>query len=115
MEWRDLERQDWLRRRTKMPDAPERVQRNAGAGLPVGSGGPSRGRIGSGRCCVTQHHAARREFVPQAKRWVVERFFGWINHFRRLSKHDEGRVETTEAWLYAAMTYLLLRCLARAQ
>lgn len=63
---------------------------------------------------VVRRPAGQRGFVPQAKRWVVERFFGWINKFRRLSKDYEGQTETTEAWLYAAMTYLLLRRLARA-
>ena len=57
----------------------------------------------------------QRGFVPQPKRWTVERFFGWMNKFRRLSKDYEGLTETTEAWLYAAMSYLLVRRLARAQ
>lgn len=56
----------------------------------------------------------QRGFVPQPKRWTVERFFGWMNTFRRLSKDYEGLPETTEAWLYAAMSYLLVRRLARA-
>jgi putative transposase len=59
--------------------------------------------------------AEQRGFVPQPKRWTVERFFGWMNKFRRLSKDDEGQPETTEAWIYAAMSYLLVRRLARAQ
>jgi putative transposase len=45
---------------------------------------------------------------------VVERTFGWLNLQRRLSKDYEGLPETTEAWIYAAMTGLMLRRLARA-
>lgn len=64
---------------------------------------------------IGRRPAGQRGCVPQTKRWVVERFFGWMNKFRRLSKDDEGQTETTEAWIYAAMSYLLVRRLARAQ
>ncbi|HEX9597249.1 MAG TPA: IS5 family transposase [Anaerolineales bacterium] len=52
-------------------------------------------------------------FVVQPKRWIVERTFGWLNRSRRLSKDYERQTETSEAWVYAAMTRLMLRRLAR--
>ena len=48
------------------------------------------------------------------RRWVVERTFAWLGRYRRLSKDYESLPETTEAWVYAAMTALMLRRLARA-
>ena len=52
-------------------------------------------------------------FQVQPKRWLVERTFGWLNRSRRLSKDYERLPETEEAWIYAAMTRLMLRRLAR--
>ena len=55
-----------------------------------------------------------RTFQVLPRRWVVERTFGWLNLQRRLSKDYEGLPEPTEAWVYTAMTGLMLRRLARA-
>ena len=52
-------------------------------------------------------------FAVQAKRWVVERFFAWINRNRRLAKDVEATIASAEAFLYAASAILLLRRLAR--
>ena len=52
-------------------------------------------------------------FAVLPKRWIVERTFGWLNRSRRLSKDHERLTETSEAWVYAAMTQLMLRRLAR--
>ena len=43
----------------------------------------------------------------------MERTFGWLNLQRRLSKDYEALCETTETWIYIAMTGLTLRRLAR--
>jgi putative transposase len=51
-------------------------------------------------------------FVVLPKRWVVERFFAWINRNRRLSKDFEGAVASATAFLYAASVMLLMRRLA---
>ena len=51
------------------------------------------------------------EVLP--RRWVVERTFAWLGRHRRLSKDYEALPETTEAWVYTAMTGLMLRRLAR--
>jgi putative transposase len=52
-------------------------------------------------------------FVVHARRWVVERFFAWINRNRRLAKDVEASIASAEAFLYAASAILLLRRLAR--
>jgi transposase len=52
-------------------------------------------------------------FAVHAKRWVVERFFAWINRNRRLAKDFEASIASVEAFLYAASAMLLLRRLAR--
>ena len=53
-----------------------------------------------------------RTFVLLPRRWVVERTFGWLNHSRRLSKSYERLSRTDEAWIYIAMTRILLERLA---
>ncbi len=55
-----------------------------------------------------------RGFVVLPKRWVVERTFGWLGRCRRLSKDYEALPETSEAWIYLAMTHLMLRRLKPA-
>ena len=54
-------------------------------------------------------------FVVLPRRWVVERFFAWINRNRRLAKDFEGSVASAEAFLYAASVMLLTRRLARQE
>jgi transposase len=52
-------------------------------------------------------------FAVQPRRWVVERFFAWINRNRRLAKDFEATIESARAFLYAASIMLLVRRLAR--
>lgn len=52
-------------------------------------------------------------FVVQPRRWVVERTFAWLNTYRRLSKDYEYWTQTSDATIYAAMTHLMVRRLAR--
>lgn len=54
-------------------------------------------------------------FQVLPRRWVVERTFGWLGRYRRLSKDYEGLPETSEAMIYAAMSHLMARRLARIQ
>ena len=49
------------------------------------------------------------------RRWVVERSFAWICHNRRMSKDYERLCSTGEAFVYAAMTRLMIRRLAHAR
>jgi len=46
-------------------------------------------------------------------RWIVERTFAWLGRSRRLSKDYERLTETSEAFVYVAMTRLMLRRLTR--
>jgi transposase len=50
-------------------------------------------------------------FAVHARRWVVERFFAWINRNRRLAKDVEATIKS--AFLYTASAIMLLRRLAR--
>ena len=56
-------------------------------------------------------HKGPRPFLP--KRWVVERTFSWLSQNRRLSKDYERLPESSEAFIYAAMSCLMARRLAR--
>ena len=47
------------------------------------------------------------------RRWVVERTFSWIDHNRRMSKDYERLPESSEAFIYVAMSRLMVRRLAR--
>jgi putative transposase len=47
------------------------------------------------------------------RRWVIERTFGWLLQSRRLSKDYERLCETSEALIYATMTRLMVRRMAR--
>lgn len=42
-------------------------------------------------------------------RWIVERTFAWFNHYRRLSRDYERKIENSESMIYLAMTQLMLR------
>jgi putative transposase len=47
------------------------------------------------------------------RRWVLERTCAWLGRYRRLSKDYEALPETEEAWMYLAMSNLMLARLAR--
>lgn len=47
------------------------------------------------------------------RRWVVERTFGWMGRYRRLSKDYERLPESSEAMVYWTMTRLMVRRLTR--
>jgi transposase len=52
-------------------------------------------------------------FAVHARRWVVERFFAWINRNRRLAKDVEATIKSAEAFLYTASAIMHLRRVAR--
>lgn len=54
-------------------------------------------------------------FVLLPKRWVVERTFGWLGRYRRLSKDYERLPESSEAMIHWAMVRLMLRRLTKAK
>ena len=47
------------------------------------------------------------------KRWIVERTFGWLNRYCRLSKDYEFLTQTSETMIRVAMIHLMIRRLAR--
>ena len=47
-------------------------------------------------------------------RWVVERTFSWIDHNRRMSKDYERLPQSSEAFIYVAMSRLMVKRLARS-
>ena len=55
-----------------------------------------------------------RGFRVLPRRWVVERTFAWISHNRRMGKDYEKLCASGEAFVYVAMTRLMVRRLARA-
>ena len=57
-------------------------------------------------------HKGPRPFLP--KRWVVERTFSWLGQNRRMSKDYERLPESSEAFIYVAMSRLMARRLARS-
>ena len=69
------------------------------------------------KCQLTLHVIKRSDsakgFVLLPRRWVVERTFAWLSNYRRLSKDYEYSLYSADATLYAAMTHLMLRRLAR--
>jgi len=48
------------------------------------------------------------------RRWVAERTFSWFGQSRRLAKEYERLCATSEAMIYATMSRLMVRRLARA-
>ena len=54
-------------------------------------------------------------FAVLPRRWVVERFFGWLGRCRRLAKDFERTIASALAWLQLAIIRILLRRLGRAK
>ncbi len=52
-------------------------------------------------------------FQVLPRRWVVERTFGWLGWYRRLSKDYEYLPQSSEAFLYIAMSRLMVRRLRK--
>ena len=54
------------------------------------------------------------DFAVIPRRWVVERTFAWVTRCRRLSRDVERLSKSVESLIYACMTRLMLRRLARS-
>lgn len=48
-------------------------------------------------------------FILLSRRWVVERTFAWLGHYRRLSKDYEECVGNSEGMIYIASIHTLLK------
>jgi putative transposase len=62
---------------------------------------------------VVKRPEGTKGFTVLPRRWVVERTFGWLGRSRRLSKEYEQLPESSEAMIYAVMSRLMLKRLAR--
>lgn len=51
----------------------------------------------------------QKGFQVQPHRWVVERTFGWLGRYRRLSKDYEYLTTTSETMIYLAMIHVMMR------
>jgi putative transposase len=58
---------------------------------------------------IVTRPSGRKGFVLLARRWVVERTFGWLNWNRRLSKDYEHDPKSSEAQVQIGMISLLRR------
>jgi putative transposase len=47
-------------------------------------------------------------FKVVAWRWIVERTFGWLNRYRRLSKDYERTESSSEAWVKIASIDIMI-------
>jgi transposase len=51
----------------------------------------------------------RRKLRAYRSRWVVERFFAWLGNFRRCVMRWERKMQNYLAFIYLAITIMLLR------
>ena len=61
---------------------------------------------------VSRNPEGVKGFVAVAKRWVVERTFGWSIQVRRLAREYEKLAESSEAMIHLNMIRLLVKRLA---
>lgn len=61
---------------------------------------------------IVKRGDAAKGFELLPKRWIVERTFGWLGRYRRLSKDYEYLTQTGENLIYMAMINLMLHRLA---
>jgi transposase len=54
----------------------------------------------------------QRGFTMLAKRWIVERTFGWLMKHYRLVRDYETNTAHAEAWIHITMIRLMLQQLA---
>jgi putative transposase len=69
-------------------------------------------KTGSLRLEVIERDKCRRGFGVLAKRWIVERTFGWFTKHRRLVRNYEAKPAHAEAWIHITMIGIMLRRLA---
>lgn len=62
---------------------------------------------------VVKRNDSIKGFVPVHKRWIVERTFGWLNRFRRLSKDYERTIVSSAGMVRVSMVAILMRRLCR--
>jgi transposase len=63
------------------------------------------------RVSVVERPPGSKGFVKLARRWVVERTFGWLGRYRRNSRHYERYAESGEAMLKISSIHRMLKLL----
>ncbi len=58
---------------------------------------------------VVKHTEAKKGFVLLPRRWVVERTFGWLGRFRRLTRDYERLSQTLAGWHWLAFVILIFK------
>lgn len=58
---------------------------------------------------VVKHTEAKKGFVLLPRRWVVERTFGWLGRFRRLTRDYERLAETLAGWHWLAFVMIAIK------
>lgn len=58
---------------------------------------------------VVKHTEAKKGFVLLPRRWVVERTFGWLGRFRRLTRDYERLTLTLAGWHWLASVVIMLK------
>ena len=58
---------------------------------------------------VVKHTEAKKGFVLLPRRWVVERTFGWLGRFRRLTRDYERLTTTLAGWHWIASVVIMLK------
>jgi putative transposase len=58
---------------------------------------------------IKRSDEVKKGFERLPKRWVVERTFGWLGRYRRLSKDYEVLTGTSEAMIRMAMIHVMVR------
>ena len=61
---------------------------------------------------IVRRNGEAKGFAVLPRRWIVERTFGWLNRYRRLSKDYELLPRTSECLIYISMINLMLHRLA---
>ena len=61
---------------------------------------------------IVKRPEGTKGFLLLPRRWVVERTFGWLGRYRRLSKDYEYLTQTSETMIYVAMIRLMVHRLA---
>jgi len=63
---------------------------------------------------VVEREPGQVGFQILPRRWVVERTFGWLGRYRRLSKDYERLTECSEGMIYAASISTMAKRMAKA-
>ena len=89
----------------------ERIYADGGYQGPRGRAAAA--RTGTWAIEIVKRSDIAKGFVVLPKRWIVERTFGWISLYRRLSRDFERHAKTVAAFVRLAMIRIMLRRLTR--